>query len=107
MAITVNSSSASSGQPSAPLRLVTINVDLDASYPAGGYDVNAQIGQNETVVGQFFQSFFAAATLRWYKVNSFGFVQAFANNSGAPGAEVAGSTDLSATTGLELTAVVQ
>ena len=107
MTITVNSAVPSTGQPSAPLRVVSIDVDLDASYPAGGYDVNAQLGQNETVVGQFFQPFFAAATLRWYKVNGLGFVQAFADDNGAPGAEVAGSTDLSATTGLQLTAIVQ
>ena len=42
MALTENSATASTGQPSAPFRCIELDVDLDASYPnPAGYPVVA------------------------------------------------------------------
>ena len=106
MAITVNSANKSNGMPSAPLRVVTINFDADASYPTGGYPLTAE-QRGGTVIAAFVIPAFAAATLRYFKVSPAGNVQAFVDDSGAPGAEVAGAVDLSAYTGLEVVAIVQ
>ena len=36
MALTINSTTTSGGQPSAPLQTVVVNFDFDNSYPTGG-----------------------------------------------------------------------
>jgi hypothetical protein len=41
MAITVNSIGRGTGQTTAPMQPAVINADLDNSYPAGGYDIEA------------------------------------------------------------------
>jgi len=106
MSVTVNSVALSSGQPSAPFRAVLINVDLDASYPAAGYDVSGSL-EGGTVVAAEKRLHYDGAALRWLTVAVDGTVKAYANTNGAMGAEVAAATNLSGHTGVELWALVQ
>lgn len=106
MTITVNSAVLSSGQPSAPLRAVKINVDLDASSPAGGYDISSQL-EGGTVVHGTHQLDYDGSALRWLQIGTDNKVHAFADTNGAPGTELAGTTDLSGHTGVELFCFVQ
>ena len=105
MAITVNSASLSNGMPSAPLRVVKINVDLDTSYPTGGYDISDQL-EGGTVVSSPTVPHYNGAALRWFKVSAAGKVQGFVNTSGAPGVEVTAAVNLSGHTGLVIEGVV-
>lgn len=46
MAITVDSTNQTIGQPSAPFRILELQFDGDTSYPSGGYDVSGSIPGN-------------------------------------------------------------
>ena len=99
MAITVNSVALSNGMPSAPLRFIKLDVDLDASYPAGGYDVSDQL-EGGTVVSSPTVPHYDGADLRWFKVTAAGMLVSLETANGAPGAETADTTDVSGHTGL-------
>lgn len=59
--LTVNDSGLSTGQPSAPVRVVKANVDGDATYPAGGYDMSAQFPGQTVQAGPMVPSYNGAA----------------------------------------------
>lgn len=102
MAITVNSVARGNGMPSAPQRIQNLNVDLDNSYPAGGYSISSSL-KGGTVVWSETKPHYNGAVLRWFRVNpATSKLQAFADDNGAPGAETAPAADLSAHTGLEV-----
>lgn len=108
MPITIVSSSKSSGQPSAPQRVVKIVATLDNSYPTGGYPLPASaLPEGSTVVASPPVPIYNGTTLRWAKVGTNGRLQVFANNSGAPGSEVTAATDLSLYTSIEVLAHVE
>jgi hypothetical protein len=103
MALVENSSSQSNGMPSAPLRALKANVDLDATYPAGGYDLSAIFPGTVVVHGPWIPSYDGAA-LYWLRLVDDGgtpklMVHDTAN--GAPGAETA-TADQSGHTGLDV-----
>lgn len=103
MAITINSSADAGQVPKAPILAGKVDVDLDASYIATGYDVSATLPDGVTVVHSDFVPNYDGAALRWFKIVDVSGVprlKAFATANGAPGAEVAGATDLSGHTGL-------
>jgi len=119
MALTNITTAESHKAPSAPLFAVKVIADLDASYPAGGYPLNelgatddpdrvfpgAKIVQSAPV-----PHFDGAATTRWFRLVDDGGVAKLAcytDASGSPGAEVAGATDLSAHTGVEVEGLAQ
>jgi len=106
MAITVNSTVESGGQPSATHRSGTINVDLDASSPAGGYDLSAALPDGIAVTASAYVPHYDGSALRWFRivqVNGTPRLKIYANTNAAPGAEDAGGTDLAGHTGLEIT----
>jgi hypothetical protein len=103
MALTINSSADAGRVPKAPLLAGEINVDADASYPATGYDVSATLPDGVTVRHSEFVPDYDGAALRWFRIVDVSGVprlKAYASANGAPGAEVAGATDLSGHTGL-------
>jgi len=107
MAITINTAAASNGQPSAPLRAHTLDVDLDNSYPTGGYDVSDQL-EGGTVVWSETVKDTNGAAARFFKVSAAGLLQSFdASAQDTPGAETANTTDLSAYTGLQVTVLAE
>jgi len=106
MAITVNSVVRSTGQASAPRRMQTLNVDMDASYPTGGEDVSASL-VGGTVEWSETVPHYDGATLRFFRVSSAGKIQAFVSTGGAPGVEVTAATDLSGHTGVQLAVFTQ
>lgn len=101
MAITINSATLTSGQTKAPSRWAKLNVDLDASYPTGGYDVSDQLEQGTV---RYSESVFAydGSVLNLLKVDSSGMLKAYVVTNGAQGAEVANGTNLAAITGVEI-----
>lgn len=106
MAITINSASPSGGQPSAPLRVVVLDVDLDNSYPAGGYDVSDQL-EGGTVRAAERILDYDGSTLRWLTVLPTGKVAALVNTNGAPGADTSPTTDVSGHAGVQLWCIVE
>jgi len=107
MPITVNSLGNSGGQPSAPLRAVELDVDLDNSYPTGGYDVTADLPDGSTLRWSPRVQVSDGTTpilLALVQVGTSIFVQAFVE---ATGAEVANTTDLSAYTGVKVGGMVE
>jgi len=102
MAITVNSATLSHGMTSAPGRWCKLNVDLDSSYPTGGYDISSSleggtVRMSETVLAD------DGTTLIFLKVASTGKLMAYApSTNGGVGAEKANASDLSAITGAEI-----
>ena len=100
MAITVNTATPGLGQPSAPKRAFEFDVDLDNAYPAGGYALTALAGFTP-IVTPWVPNYDGAA-LRWLKISAAGKVVVHADDNGGPGAEVAGSTDVSGHTGVVL-----
>lgn len=108
MPITVNSTGASHGQTQAPLRVVELDVDLDNSYPTGGYPVTTSLPAGSTVVGSPRQSASDGTTPILLKLTSASAgvttVQAFVE---ATGAEVANATDLSAYTDVVVMGIVE
>lgn len=107
MPITIVSTTKSSGQPSAPQRVVKVIATLDASYPTGGYPLTDALPEGSTVVASPPVPIYNGATLRWAKVGSNGRLQVFTNTGGAPAAEVANATDLSGYTSIEVIAHVE
>jgi len=105
MAITINSASLSNGMPSAPLRAVKIDADLDASYPDGGYDVSDQL-EDGTVVSSPWVPHYDGSALRWFRVGADGKLHAHASTNAAPGAEEAGTTNLAGHTGLVIEGII-
>ena len=101
MAITVNSATLSHGLTKAPGRWVKLNVDLDAAYPTGGYDVSGSLA-NGTV--RYSESVFAydGAVLNLLKVDANGMLVAYVVTNGEQGAQVANGVDLSGITGKEI-----
>lgn len=104
MAITVNSNTKTTGMPSAPVRMVILNVDLDATSILNGYDVSAQV-PGLTLKHSAWVPHYDGSTLRWFRLYTVSGVvrlQAFTNNNGAPGSLVGAGVDLSNHTGLEV-----
>ena len=104
MALTNITTSNSTGQPSAPFRMGYLKVDLDNSYTADGYDISAQY-PDATVIGGETIFHYDGTALRMFKVvNDSGTpkLRAYAVTNGAKGAQVAGATDLSGHTNLEI-----
>ena len=101
MAITVNSATLTSAQTKAPSRWAKLNVDLDAAYPTGGYDISDQL-ENGTV--RYSESVFAydGSVLNILKVDENGMLKAYVATNGEQGAEVANGVDLSGITGKEI-----
>ena len=106
MTITVNSAVLSSGQPSAPRRVVVLNVDLDNSYPTGGYDVSDQLAGGTPVFSETVIDYDGSA-LRYLKLAADGKVQAFVQTDGAPGIEVGNGVDVSGHTGVVINAFTE
>ena len=106
MALTVNSSSTSNGQPSAPFQVIEVNVDLDNSYPTGGYSIANQL-DGLTVVASQLRPDFDSSTLRHIKISAAGSIQVFDNDSGGQGSETSNATDVSGHTGVVLWAMVE
>jgi hypothetical protein len=102
MAITVNSAGNSNGMPTAPQRVTVVNVDLDNSYPTGGYDITASLPDGVTVTWSETVIHYDASALRYLKVTGTGFVQAFVQTDGAPGVEVTAAVDVSGHTGVSI-----
>lgn len=107
MAITDNGGAVSGGQPSATLRCGVINVDLDATSIAGGYDLDAAgvLPKGITVKASPFVPHYDGAALRWFRivnVSGVNRLKAYASTNAAPGAEVGAGVDLSGHTGLEV-----
>ena len=102
MAITVNATASSNGMPSAPLRAVQVDVDLDNSYPAGGYAIAALAGK--TIVTSEYVPHYDASELRWFRLESpsAGVVNlvAYDTADGAPSTETTAADDMTGHTGL-------
>lgn len=101
MAITINSAALTHAQTSPPGRWVKLNVDLDNSYPTGGYDISGQL-EHGTV--RYCESVFAydGSALNLLKIDENGMLVAYAVTNGAQGAERTAATDLSGITGIEI-----
>lgn len=109
MAITVNDTALSNGMPSAPLRTVQVDADLDASYTTGGYAIAALAGQ--TIVTSEYVPHWNGAALRWFRLESAaaGVVKlvGYVSTNGAPGVEVTAAVDLSGHTALVVNGIAQ
>jgi hypothetical protein len=104
MALTVNSAAyQSGGQPSAPLRLMELNVDLDASYPnPAGYPVPELVDESvceglEGIVSD-------GTTALKLRVHADRSLHAYVH---ATGVEVANGVSLAAYTGVKVPVLVQ
>lgn len=119
MALTNITTAKGTKAPSAPLFPVRVEADLDNSYPAGGYPLN-ELGATDDpgrvfpgakiVMSEPRTIWDGAAVLRWARlvdVAGVATLKVYADDNGAPGAEVAGTTDLSLHTGVELEALAQ
>lgn len=100
MAYTLNSTidrSENSRQPSAPFQADEIDITADASYPANGYDLSADLPEVTAVLGIFVPDY-DGASLRWLKVvqhDSKPKVQIYADANGSPGAQESAGGDMS------------
>jgi hypothetical protein len=106
MAITVNSTLVTGGQPSATHRSGTINVDLDATSILNGYDLSAVLPTGITVRASAYVPHYDGSALRWFRIVDVAGVprlQAYADTNSAPGALVGAGVNLSGHTGLEVT----
>lgn len=103
MALTVNSAVISNGMPSAPLQLKKLNVTLDASYPTGGYAKPTELS-GFTVCPGLFGIVGNGTTALKLAFSADGKLQAFVH---ATGAEVAGATDLSSYSAVDVPVFVQ
>jgi hypothetical protein len=103
MAITINSNAKSQRTTKGPGYWVTLDVDLDSSYPnPAGYDVSDQLGGG-TVKYSEVVAMDDGSTLRFAHIGSDGTLHAYAaSTNGAKGAEVANGTDLSGYTGVAI-----
>jgi len=107
MAITINSAAPSNAMPSAPFRAHRLNVDLDASYPIGGYDVSDQLEGGTVVWAETVKDTNGTAA-RFFKISDGGLLQSFdASAEDTPGAETSDATDLSGYTSLEIAAFTE
>lgn len=96
MALTVNTQTRSNGQPSAPLRLAVLNVDLDASYPnPAGYPV-PELADQQVIEGPI--TVISDGTTPLYaQVKADGSLHVYTDDTMA---EVANGTNLAAYTGV-------
>lgn len=109
MALTVTTNTLGIGVPTALKRTAELLVSADNSYPAGGYDLSAQLVGATVVKSEYVPSYDGAA-LRFFKiVNVSGTpkLKCYAGTNNAPGAEVAGATDLSGHTGVVVGCIFQ
>lgn len=109
MAITINSVSRGHGQTQAPRRVIVVNVDLDNSYPAGGYDIDASMDAEgtPTIEHSPFQPISNGTTLRYARIVNDGGTLKLRVFTDATLAQAAGATDLSTYTGIEVFAITQ
>lgn len=112
MALTNVTGSNGTKMPSAPAFAVEVTADLDASYPDGGYDLSAVDGfVGATIVwSPPVPHFDGTATTRWVQlVDDAGTpkLRVFVDATGAPGAQVAGTTDLALHTGVTVGGIAQ
>jgi hypothetical protein len=110
MAITINSSSNPSvsptenqAQPSANLQAANVNVDLDAAYPAGGYDLSASFSGVVVQPSPKVPSWDGAALYFLQVVNASGTpkLKVWDSSNGAPSTETV-TADQSGHTGVEV-----
>lgn len=105
MAITVNSAPKTNAMASAVVAFGKINVDLDTSYPDGGYDVSADLPGGSTL--------FWSETIKVYDATNTAIVyvqvdiaskkvKVFQETNGAKGAEVSAAYDCTSLVGLEI-----
>ena len=103
MALTENSATASNGMPSAPLQLVELDVDLDASYPnPAGYPVAALA--NKSVVQGILTPVSDGTTPLYAKVLADGSLHLYVDDTMV---EVANGVDLAAYTGIKVPVLVE
>lgn len=102
MAAAVNSISKGDRQPSAPKGAIELDVDLDASYPTGGYDISDQL-EGQTVAVGWLVPVADGTTKRFARVNTDGTLQVF--NDDVNLSEVGNGTDLSGYTGIKVPAI--
>lgn len=104
MAITVNDSAEQGKVPIQPAMAGELDVDLDATYPAGGYDVSAHLPDGVTIVHSPAVPMYDGAALRWARIEngtSGPVLKVYDNNNGAPGSETA-TADQSGNTGIKV-----
>lgn len=105
MAITVNTTDNDTGrQPSAPVFMGVINVDLDAAYAAGGYDVSGSLPGGITVIEGSFTPSYDGSALYWLRIENGAagpVLKVYDNDNGAPGSETA-TADQSGHTGVDV-----
>ena len=105
MALTVNSATFSTGQPTAPFQCVELDLDLDASYPAtaGGYAKPAELDGYAVVPG--LQVVVSDGTTPLYaKVLADGTIHLYVDDTMV---EVANAANLAAYTGIKVPVLVQ
>lgn len=108
MAITVQTSTVKSGRSSQANFLVQATIDLDDSYPTGGYTVTEltdEIGSGHEILWLQAEPYTQGANyycFEWDRANSKLKVRDLAT-----GAEIAGTTDLVLVTGVVVTAFTQ
>ena len=98
MAITVNSVTSTNAMPSAPQRLTKLDIAMDNSYPTNGESVAASLPDGATVKWSETVPNYDGSALRWFRiemVSGVARIKAYVSTGGAPGAEVANTTDLS------------
>lgn len=104
MALTVNNSDDQGKAPIQPAMAGVINVDADATYAAGGYDVSAELPDGVTIVFSPFVPMYDGAALRWGRLENGTAGPVFKiydNDNGAPGSETS-TADQSGNTGIDL-----
>jgi hypothetical protein len=105
MAIVINETDNDAGrQPSAPAFMGKINVDLDAAYAAGGYDVSESLPDGITIIeGNHTLSYDGSALyhLRIENGATGPVLKVYDNDNGAPGAETV-TADQSGHTGVDV-----
>jgi len=104
MALTVNSASDSGRVPKQPMMAGTLNVDADATYAAGGYDVSASLPDGVTVFCSPWVPSYDGSALYWMRIEMVSGVprlKIYDNGSGAPGTETS-TADQSGHTGVTI-----
>lgn len=103
MAITVNSVDSTNAMPSAPQRASQIDVDLDNSYPDGGYDITDDLPDGCTIVHSETVRVYASDETAnyWVRVDeATKHVMVYDETNGVRGAQAGAGDNLSSVTGL-------